>query len=557
LLRAARAAGRTDSWLVESFIALGGLFFCPGGEAWAYSVAVDASVIGQAYSLPTADPGGAVRVDRRRLSAYLGLSVDGIGRKDADGLPSVRDQFGVMLEMRVESDLGDYLCNIGRVATGSPLGCLEPQRRGVRTDPELSNYRPELLLAYAEGRNLGGFLDVRLGRQVLWDLLDLRGLDGGWLSVRMPIHVALEGFGGLSQNGSLPIDPPMYVLDGTSRDSRLLPTDPEQQYAALQPTVGASLRTSGLRDVQARLSYRRTFSATQNPVPPGCIEAGTGACAPPLGTIEERLAYTVHGRFLGGRLQGFSALRYDFASGRIDDGEAGVRGVLRPGHFLSADYRYSAPTFDGDSIWNVFATEPYHSVQASYDGRSTALSRVSGGELGLHARAFARLYGTPAGAGAGRDGPLASTAVGGDVGVRYRRSGGFVRIDGYCDGGYGGLRAGADLSGRLLLWRDTIGLEGRVYYFYWADELREASRSHGVSLQGGVRWAVFRGALLHVLVEDNVDRFYNSQLRLLATLDLSLLLGPGEKGRAPTGLLAAGFGQFPPRGLMPGVLPWQ
>lgn len=516
-------------------------------SASAYTVEADATVVGQGYSLRTADPGGpggGVSVDRRRLTTYLGLYIGGIGRKDLDLRPSVRDQFSVTIQMRVDADFGDYLCSIARVTPSSVLGCVDPTTPGaVRTDPELSNYRPELLLAYIEGQNLGGFVDVRLGRQVMWDLLDFRGLDGAWLAVRTPIHLAVEAWGGLSQNGSLSIDPPLYVMDGTSRSLRLDPTDRAQQALALQPTVGASLRTSGLRDFQARLSYRRTFSATADTRAPGCTADGTPGCAPEMGTIEERLSYTMHGRLLGGRLQGWGGLRYDFLSGRFDDGQAGLRGSPAAGHFVGIEYRYSAPTWDGDSIFNVFATDPYHNLDIRYDGRHAAGS----GELSFYARAHGRLFqpGT---------GPM-SASLGGDAGLRYRRQHGFVRLDGFFDDGYGGLRGGGDLSGRLLLLRDTIGLEGRVMYIYWADDLRESSRSHGVSLQGGVRWAFMKGALLHLLAEDNIDRFYSSQLRLMALLDLSLLLGPHGGRRGPAGLLGAGFGEFPQPGMMPGVLP--
>lgn len=547
-----RQIGRASLALGLANLGLGLGFERP---AAAYSVDVDATVIGQGYSFETADPGGATRVDRRRLTTYLGLYLGDLGRKDRDGLPAYRDQFSVTLNLRIDSDFGDYLCNLSRSSTGLPLTCAAAGQ-GVRTDPELSNYRPELLLAYAEGRSLGGFVDVRLGRQVLWDLFDMRGLDGGWLAVRTPLYLALEAWGGLSQNGALPIDPPLYVLDGTSRNVRFFPDDPRQQWLALQPTVGTSVRTHGLRDVQGRISYRRTFSNTADLLPPGCVYAEGRPCAAQTGTIEERLSATLYGRLFDGRLYGWSGLRYDILTGRFDAGEVELRGSLRRGHSLGAAYRYSAPTWDGDSIFNVFASEPYHHMQASYDGKSGIGRRAANGELSWHTRGFARLYrASHVGASAsGQPGDALRAAMGGDAELRYRRPSGFVRLDTYCDGGYGGMRAGVDLSGRLFLLRDRIGLEGRVMYLYWEDDLRETSRSHGVSLQAGVRWALMRGALLHILIEDNVDRFYASQLRVLGQLDLSFLLGPHGGGRAPAGLLSAGFGEFPPPGLQPGIL---
>ena len=40
--------------------------------------------------------------------------------------------------------------------------------------PELANNRPELLFGYIEGRDLFGWLDLRLGRQIQWELFVTR-----------------------------------------------------------------------------------------------------------------------------------------------------------------------------------------------------------------------------------------------------------------------------------------------------------------------------------------------------------------------------------------------
>ena len=448
-----------------------------GGHARAASVETDVSVTAQAYELRTADPGTAQAslVDRRRVTTYMGLFISGLGEKDAEGLPTLRNQFSVNLQLRFDADLGTFLCSIGRTSLGAALGCLGQGQGGASTSPELNNYRPELLMAYVEGQSLGGYIDVRLGRQLQWELFDLRALDGLWVQARTPLYVAAEVFGGLSVNGSLPIDSPVYALDGTSRNVALSPTVlGPQQSDAMQPTVGFAVRSYGLRDLQMRLSYRRTFSLTQDAAAAGCDAVTSGGsrqpCAPGLGTIEERLAYTVFGRVLDGRLQGFGGLRYDFVSGRFDDGNAGIRGLLTPRHTLQVEYRYSAPTWDGDSIFNVFSSQPYHDLRLGYDGRL----RDKGGEvfrigdLAIHARAFARLFltGAPHGAPDSAGINTLSPAFGGSAGARLTRRQGNVRLEVFGDGGYGGLRAGSELSGRLLLLRNTVGLEGRAMYMY-------------------------------------------------------------------------------------------
>lgn len=532
---------------------IGLLGLCPSGHA--AEVQVDSQLVGQIYELRTADPYGQdLRlVDRRRMTTLLGLHVSGLGPKTADGLPGLQNQFALHFQMRFDADFGDYLCSIGRSSYGTNLGCLDRERGGKSLSPGLSNYKPEILEGYVEGQSLGGFVDVRLGRQLQWDLFDLRGLDGLWVQVRTPIFLAAEVFGGLSQNGTLPIDSPLYALDGTSSSVNPNVSDDEQQYAAYQPTVGFSLRSHGLREVQTRLSYRRTFSNTKNLSPNGCQPQE--ACAPTFGTIEERLAYSLHGRFFQGRLHGFGGFRYDFLNGRLDDGHAGVRGSPARDQFLLAEYRFSAPTFDGDSIFNVFSSQPYHDVRVAYDGRLRGRPDENGnrrlGELALFANGFTRFFqSTESKAIQGR-GPL-TVALGGSVGARWQRGPGQLRLDLYADGGYGGLRAGGDVSGRLMILRNRLGFEGRVLYLYFEDDLQIENRSHMVGFQVGSRWAIANGLLLHVFVENNVDRFYSSQLRFMALLDLSYLLGPASRGLPPAGLLQMGLGSYP--ALNPGVL---
>lgn len=571
-LQAARRGDRKTSQagadLLAALSTLAGMYVCSDSSlirtAAAAEVEVTASVTAQAYELRTADAGNAAAslVDRRRLTSYLGLHISGVGEKDPDGLPALRNQFAASLQLRFDSDLGEFLCSIGRTSIGAPLSCLGRDKGGISLSPELTNYKPEVLFGYVEGQNLAGFLDLRLGRQVQWELLDLRALDGLWLQARTPIYVALEAFAGLQVSGALPIDSPIYALDGTSR-SPLITDDSKQQSQAFQPTFGFALRSHGLRDVQGRLSYRRTMSATQDRAAAGCQPEAVGprntGCAATSGIIEDHLAYTVHGRLLAGKLHGWGGLRYDFISSRFDEGSAGLRWFIKPRQSLLAEYHYSAPTFDADSIWSVFASEPYHEARAAYEGRMHSgfgdlPSKI--GDLTLHAAGFVRVFHTssPRPGTERPDGVTAwSPAYGGSLGLRLDRRLGLVRISAYADGGYGGLRVGGDVVGRLMLMRNTVGLEARAMYLYWADSQRIENNAHSASLQAGVYYALVRGVLLHLFAEDNINRFYRSQLRLMAMLDLSYFLGPHGGAGTPAGSLATGLGRFPAPQLMPGV----
>ncbi len=553
------------------------------GTAQAYSVEAEVTSLLQGYSLSTADALSA-SVSRRRVTNYLGLRIDDIslGPRSRVDEPLLRNELAAAIELRIDADFGDYLCSIGRVTLSSALTCLERGSGGVRTDPELANYRPELLFAYVEGRRLFGWLTLRLGRQLTWDLLDLRGLDGAQVSLHTPLHLRIDAWGGLSQNGALSIDPSLYVLDGTSRSPTRSPDDPRQQYRALQPTVGVSASVVGLRDLQARLSYRRTWSETADAVLPGCPQGQR--CAPAWGQLEDRIAGTLHGRILDGKLQAWTALRYDLLSARVDDAQASLRAAftvvpsasspapvgtpesVATRHALSADYRYSVPTWDGDAIWNVFGADPYHHAQLRYDGGRALRPRQGHSltrrqrEIVWSVRGWGRIWLDRARPESGTLDPnpadlTSQLAYGGDASLLLRWASSHIRVDGFFDDGFGGLRGGGDVAGRWALYYDTVSLEGRALYTYWADRMHENNHSHGVALQAGVRWAFIRGALIHILIEDSIDRFSSSQVRLLATLDLSYALGPQSGARSTAGFLPAGFGDAPMASPLPGLLP--
>jgi hypothetical protein len=116
---------------------------------------------------------------------------------------------------------------------------------------------------------------------------------------------------------------------------------------------------------------------------------------------------------------------------------------------------------------------------------------------------------------------------------------GYVRGDAYAEVGYGGKRIGADVATRLRVWREYLWGEGRITYAYFQDDLRPDFGGSSVGFQLGGRLLLDRGMQLHLLVEDNVSRFYASQFRVYAVLDISMLLG------------ALGFAPGMPRGIGP------
>lgn len=502
---------------------------CVERPARAWNAEVESETVGQGYQLMGGD---GTLISRRRLDQYLGLSVWNLGPKDEHGLPLPRNQFYFTSSMRIEFDLGDY----ARDTYG-----------GRDVSKELADQQLQILYAYVGARDLGGFLDVKLGRQIDSDLFEFLAYDGLWAEAKTPWYFAVSAYGGLLVNGYLPVDSTIFRPDGTAPGVLSVhDSDPK-------PVVGVSVRSFGYRDLDARLSFRQVFSPSVSGGSSGpCISsndianvercAGVGS-----GISEQTLGWTARGRLLGGLLVPWAGFRYNLLVGAFDNIQGGLRLALSPRHALQLEYLYSYPTFDGDSIWNLFVRDRFDDVRASYDLR---LGRLRGWASGF-ARFFRdtpestdRLGGLPPRS------PGLGIAYGGDLGVRYDFARGFLRADAYAELGYGGTNLGGDVSTRWQVWRDRISLEGRLLYAHFEDDLRPVvSRADSFGVQAGARVQLFPGLLLHLLAEDNVNRFYDSQLRFFALLDVSTLFGSRgvsfgtARGVAPlAGQFGSGYG---------------
>jgi hypothetical protein len=457
--------------------------------ARAYDFQIDAETTGQAYQLRAGDD---TLIDRRRLTQYLGLSIFNLGPHDDLGRPLPRNQVYLTAALRFDADMGDY-------PSLTELSGRTPER-------ELFAERLDLLYAYLGGNDIFGFVDFKLGRQILVDLYDWESFDGLHLQARAPDFVAVEAWGGLNVSGASVLDSPLYRVDGSALGGNPIGSLAARQEEQLQPTFGLAARTLGLRWLSARLSYERVMSPTGAPRLDG---------EPAWGVVGEKLGLTARGVVLQGRLVPWFALRYDLVAGRLGELYAGARAQLGR-HGIALEYVLAAPTFDGDSIWNVFGSREFDDVRLSYD--------LTVGRLRVYARAFARMFFDDRG-------PAAS--AGGALGARYELGRGWARCDAYYEDGYGGHRAGVELATRIRLQgdpRDGLFLEGRMSYAGFRDDVRPEDRADSFGLQAGLRWSPMHGITLHGLVEENANRLYASQLRVLALLDLSFWLGQRPLG---------------------------
>jgi hypothetical protein len=467
-------------------------------RARAYDFSIDLRTIGQGYQVRRfAADGGNQLLTRRRLTQYLDLNVFDIEPALWHGDDGGRNIIYFDASLRFDSDFGGYLLN---------------RPTGVDEIRELSQSQVDILYAFLGGRNVGGRVDFQLGRQIHFDLVDFYAFDGGDALVHLRRGLAVEAFGGTEVRGELPLSAPIYELDGTSAGSRDPATRPDQN-AVLQPLVGGAVAAGGDGEPWAlRLAYRRVWSATADLLPG----------EPTSGVNEEKVALTGNVGWRD-RLYLSGGIRFNILLGEFDDEQLALRIRLPRMQWMTLEYTFLAPTFDGDSIWNVFATGPYRDWRASWE---IGINR----DLKAYVRGFVRLFeaiddvaavGPYAGQDVGALAPGGRFAAGGSLGAAWRRGRGFLRWDGYLDEGYGGLKAGVDLAGRFAV-RAPFELEGRLTGFTWRSDLNPATDAGiTIGVQAGGRYQLGHGVRLHLLAEDNFGTFYEAQFRGLAVLELA------------------------------------
>jgi hypothetical protein len=507
----ARAALSSSGVRRVALLAL--LFASETRVASAYEFEIESETVGQAYQLRWTRFSERDRIlDRRRFTESLGLDVWGILEPSYDAArpdppPLAPFDLYVTFRMRLLHDFGDYTA--GDVAHGAQVDS------ATSAVPELGreDLELEILWAAVGARGILDRIDVALGRQLVVDSFDWIALDGLTAVARLPGHVAVEALGGFLVRDSSPLGSPTHEPDGTSssecsvfQDGAFKDATTCEQRRKPAPTWGAALATHGLRWLSARLSYRRTVAATAA----GLYPDASGE-APGWGVLEEKVAASARLRLLGGRLFPYAAARWNLVLGGIDEAHAGVRLALGD-HAFTPEALYSFPSFDGDSIFNVFAAQPY------WDGRLTYDLWPGRGALRLYARGFVRRF-VNEDIATIQFAAASKLAAGGAIGGRWRGSGLALRADLSYEDGYGGRRAGGSLSGS---WEATRrwSFEGRASLVHFDEDMLDDLHATSFGAQAGARVRLGPGMTLHLLGEDNFNRF-DRGLRLLAMLDLA------------------------------------
>ena len=445
--------------------------------ALAYDFEVSARTEAYGYQLRRYDRAGLLLLNRRRVTQYLGLRVFNLlepGEAPRAGRPpALLHLHGLM---RFFTDFGDYA-------------------RAPEPIAELRDTSFELLSLALEGRNLLGWIDFTAGRQYDLELMDFYGYDGLRLRINTPWRLFVEGHVGAQIHRARLFSPAVFEPDGTSGD----PAD-----GAWAPTFGVALGVEDLRHFDLRLAYRRTVSHATMPLLP------EPARTQGLWSVDQELLFAALGYRIPRLASEVSAnLRYSLLTGLFEELQLLLSQPLGTRHRVHLELGRYRPHFDGDSIFNVFAVEPYSELAARY--------AVDVGERWqLEARGGYRWF-YRAAVEADRGGTGALSLSLGAV-ARFPRL--RAAAEAFFLSGWGGRRAGgdADLNWRLARW---LNLQGRVSVASFANDERPSDPPlTSLGVEAGATLRPLRSVALHLTVEDNVSRLYRSAVRMLAVLDV-------------------------------------
>lgn len=478
--------------------ALAGVVFAASPRAAdATEVRTIARTLGEGYMVRVPGPDGAL-LTRRRLVQYVNLGVyDLLQPRGADETRRAHEdgQLRIVSSMRVRHDFGSY------ARTGDTLG---PRLVGT-----LDQRQIDVMFAYLEAENLKGMIDLRAGRQFEMSGLDWYAFDGAWVRLRTPVHLGVEAFGGFQVDGTALFGFPTAELDGTA-------TTPADR--AYSPMVGAAVSATGLKWLDARLAYRRTFSplgVNRN------IVNDDGSLGLPSAVDQEVVSLTVAGRFADGRLSPYAALRYNAGTARLDDVSAGMQLAFTDKHLLRAFYLRTRPVFDLDSIFNVFAQQAFEDARLVYQVGVNSKWTLAARAQTRFFRDEVTLLGTQ---------PVKRLRVGagGGATASYRIRRFAARLDGYGLGGEGGLRAGVNLDTRTMILWDRLAIDGRLYAIKYRDDVSAARDGYSVALQAGLNAQLWRGIHLAVLGEEMFTSYYTQAFRVFAALTADWTLRVGR-----------------------------
>jgi hypothetical protein len=459
---------------------------------------VQATVLGQGYQVRDASDG---LQSLRRLDTYLRLfALDLLPTNDEDRRRGHKTQIHLFTALRIRADFGDFSRRWDFSDRGHGL------ERG-------DNPAFELLFGYLSVTDLAGLIDLRLGRQFHLDPMDFYGFDGLFARVRLPIHLAVEGIWGLRNQTTVAWTAPLFVQEGQEAIGAA---------PGWRPMVGAALETRDLRWLSLRVAYRTTWHVLSDEERELAGQpAGSAGAVDTIDRVDEKVSAFGQVSLLKGRLVFYGGLRYNLLTDRFDEHQAGVVGRPFRGARLRLEHVREHPDFDGDSIFNIFDTEPFQEVRLTWEQRFTP-------RLHAYLRATVRLF---TGGDETLDEPEIKPDAGGGLGLTYQGRRVAARVDLYWQEGYGGRTLGAFGLWQHTLIRRWLAWEGRATIAHWNDGLSGVPKGVTAGIGLGARARLGDRVALHVLVEDNFGTHNKSDIRVVGLMNVSWC----TRGSCPAG----------------------
>ncbi len=519
---------------------------CTTSLAYAVDVEVTGDVAFQGYEV--ANPFGDRVLSRRRLLTTLGIAAYNL---QGEYKPFKAD-YSVRLRMRLDADFG---------AEGAEYDFDPANSR--RFAPGFNNTPVDLMYGYVEGRNLlDGWLNFRVGRQYMTDVLGWWNYDGAMIKLKTPFYVGVDLYGGLEQRGGLPLSSARWesqgVWRGNASNIKGNRNDyPSFQRAAQAPAFGAALETQGPNWVHGRLSYRRVYNFSETFAGQFPSVGGQGfEQVKGLRLSSDRLGYALS-LFLaevGGVRGGFA---YDLYSNLINKAYGSFDIYAHEKVNLGADFDFFTPTFDADSIWNWFTRSPVMTATGrialgSFKGFDATLS---GGTRLWMADGDPLSYGqeqctfnnpNPVRADQcqqfgidpsnGRDEEFSrteenrKTTIAPDLlsnaGARYRWSAGYVSANAMLQTGLGdesgnrGDRYGGSLAAKQDIVGGLFWLGGRVSGYHWNDPTRANRDATSFGYVVAPELLPWEYTKFRVEWEHNMNRLVGQRFRVVGYITL-------------------------------------
>jgi hypothetical protein len=283
--------------------------------------------------------------------------------------------------------------------------------------------------------------------------------------------------------------------------------------------IGAAFSTSDTRTMDARFAYRRTWTpeaAAQRAIGDDALAAGPGV-------DQEFVTGTVALRLARERVFPSAAFRYNLGTGRVDDVSGALSWAITPLHMLRASYVRTIPLFDLDSVFNVFAIEPFEDARVLWEVRPNERWAVS-------ARAQARFFrNRTTGELDQEPDQRLRVGAGGGAAASYRVRRFAARLDAFGLGGEGGARAGASLDSRTHLVWDRLAFDARTYFVWYRDDVDADRRGYSLAVQAGGNLRLAHGIYLDVVGEELVTPYLAPAFRLLGILSFDWAFRAGQR----------------------------